>query len=65
MNMQELHEEAQQSRKRGAIKAFRHKVLDEFMREFWKDKVMSDEERKQKMDILENVCDMIYLPSLY
>lgn len=64
MDMRVLHAEAQQSHKRGAIKGFRRRVLDEFVREFWKGKQMNDEERKREMGILDNVCGLTHLPNI-
>ncbi|KAF4605767.1 hypothetical protein EYR40_004557 [Pleurotus pulmonarius] len=48
-----LHEEARVSKKRGAIAAFRRQVLDEFIEKFWKDKVMTPEERQDALVTLE------------
>lgn len=56
MNMRDLHREAQESGKRGAIKAFLRQVLDEFVTEFWKDQVMNDEERSSQLKLLNKAC---------
>ncbi|KDQ34006.1 hypothetical protein PLEOSDRAFT_1081005 [Pleurotus ostreatus PC15] len=46
------HKEAQRSKTRGAVATFRRKVMDDFVQEFWKDKVMSAEERKNALEVL-------------
>lgn len=49
------YEEAQSCKKRGAVKTFRRGVLDEFIAEFWKGKVMSADERAVQIQILDTV----------
>ncbi|KAF4586454.1 hypothetical protein AB1N83_009227 [Pleurotus pulmonarius] len=46
------HKDAQRSKTRGAVATFRRKVMDDFVQEFWKDKVMSDDERKNALEVL-------------
>lgn len=50
--------EARNSKQRGALGAFRRKVMDDFILEFWKNMKTSEVERTDALETLERVSEL-------